>query len=481
MTVCFAPQTLAASAGCPGRRPLRDAYDMCRGAFSRWGQTGGWDGPSVAHLANDRTRRAVAYALACLTCAVAPLAAAAEADPERAQALVGAREFLLAIDAAESAIDTIERGSHRYDMALAEPLVALGDALAQVGDSGGALGAYERAVQVMRVNRGLHHPDQVEVIYREAAVHATTGDYGAANARHEYAYDILLRSHGATSTELLPGMFTLADWYLTTYDIFSARGLFEHAEKVARAEGRASGARLRALRGIAATYRAERFPPGYVNTVESPRTAFSRDQRWASTVAVNAFGRGERALIEVVNAVREHPDAQPTHIAGAMLELGDWFLMFEKQGRAEALYRRAWELLEDEPGMRRVLFGQATPLYLPLPRPPKKPEGATGPPRKGVVELSVDVGENGQVGRIDTLRSEPEGKMDFRVRRAARRARYRPVFTEEGPHPSDDIRIVFQFEYFDAPSEREAASTTAESEGVGAGDRPRTLEAATDA
>ena len=202
---------------------------MCRGAFSRWGQTGGWDRSPIARLRNDHTRRAVAHALVCLTCAVAPLAAAAEADPERAQSLVDAREFLLAIDAAESAIDTIERGSHRYDMALAEPLVALGDALAQVGESGGALGAYERAVQVMRVNRGLHHPDQVEVIYREAAVHAATGDYAAANARHEYAYDILLRSHGATSTELLPGMFTLADWYLTTYDIFSARGLFEHA------------------------------------------------------------------------------------------------------------------------------------------------------------------------------------------------------------------------------------------------------------
>ncbi len=390
--------------------------------------------------------------------ALSPLALAEDTSAERARALVDAREFLLAIDAAESAIDAIERRSHRYDMALAGPLVALGDALAQVGDTGGALGAYGRAVQVMRVNRGLHHPDQVEVIYREAAVHVAAGDYADANARHEYAYDILLRSHGPSSTELLPGMFTLADWYLTTYDIFSARGLFEHAEKVARANGRANGARLRALRGIAATYRAERFPPGHVNAIEAPRTAFSREQRWASTVAVNAFGRGERALIEVVNAVREHPDATPAHVAGAMLELGDWFLMFEKQSRAEALYRRAWELLEDEPAMRRVLFGQATPLYLPLPRPPKRPEGSIGPPRNGVVELSVDVGENGQVGRMDTLRSEPEGKMDFRVRRAARRARYRPVFTEEGPHPSDDIRIVYEFEYFDASSQAQATS-----------------------
>ena len=481
MTVRFAPLTLAASAGCPGRRRLRDANDMCRGTFSRWRQTGGWDAPPVARLATDRIRRPVAHALAWLTCTVAALAGGAQDDPQRAQSLVDAREFLLAIDAAESAIDTIERHSHRYDMALAEPLVALGDALAQVGDSSGALGAYQRAVQVMRVNRGLHHPDQVEVIYREAAVHAGTGDYAAANARHEYAYDILLRSHGATSTELLPGMFALADWYLTTYDIFSARGLFEHAEKVARAEGRASGARLRALRGIAATYRAERFPPGFVNAIEAPRAAFSRDQRWASTVAVNAFGRGERALIEVVNAVREHPDAQPAHIAGAMLELGDWFIMFEKQGRAEALYRRAWELLEDETGMRRVLFGQATPLYLPLPRPPKRPEGATGPPRAGMVELSVDVGQNGQVGRIDTLVSEPEGEMDFRVRRAARRARYRPAFTEEGPRPSDDIRIVFEFEYFDTPSEGDAAAATDGDGGADAEDGPGPPGVATDA
>lgn len=398
-------------------------------------------------------------ALVALLAGLSPPVLAAEADADQARSLVDSREFVLAIEAAESAIDAIEGRSHRYDMALAGPLVALGDALAQVGDNDSALGAYGRAVQVMRVNRGLHHPDQVEVIYREAAVHASAGEYTAANARHEYAYDILLRSYGAASPELLPGMFTLADWYLTTYDIFSARGLYEHAEKVARAGGRANEARLRALRGIAATYRAERFPPGHVNAIEAPRAAFSRDQRWASTVAVNAFGRGERALIEVVNAVRENPDAPPARIAAAMLELGDWFIMFEKQSRAEALYRRAWELLEDELAMRRVVFGQPTPLYLPLPRAPKKPEGSTGPPRKGVVELSVDVGENGQVGRIDTLRSEPEGKMDFRVRRAARRARYRPVFTDGGPHPSDDIRIVYEFEYFDPPSEGQAAAS----------------------
>lgn len=446
---------------------------MCRGAMRHRltiavSRACGLGPPAAVRLVNGGVHHAIACVLACLLSAIAPAAAvgAGEADPERARSLVDAREFLLAIEAAESAIDAIEGRAHRYDMALTGPLVALGDALAQVGDTGGALGAYGRAVQVLRVNRGLHHPDQVEVIYREAAVHVAAGDYAAANARHEYAYDVLLRSYGASSPELLPGVFALADWYLTTYDIFSARGLYEHAEKVARANGRANAARLRALRGIAATYRAERFPPGHVNAVETHRAAFSRDQRWASTVTVNAFGRGERALIEVVNAVRERPDARPPHIAGAMLELGDWFIMFEKQSRAEALYRRAWELLEDEPAMRRVLFGRATPLYLPLPRPPKRPEGNASPPRRGVVELSVDVGKNGQVGRIDTLRSEPEGKMDFRVRRAARRARYRPVFTDEGPHPSDDIRIVYEFEYFDAPDDDKEAAVADESDKV---------------
>lgn len=406
-----------------------------------------------------------------LLCLAAAGQDAADPAADEARSLIDSREFLLAIEAAESAIDGIERSSHRYDFALVGPLVTLGDALAQVGDAPGAQGAYQRALQVTRMNRGLHHPDQVRVIYREAALYTETGDYDAANGRHEHAYEVLLRSHGATNPRLLPGIFVLAEWYLTTYDIFSARGLFEHAQKIALTLGHDNPARLRALRGIADSYRAERFPPGNINTLDAARSSgFSRDQRWASSVAVNAFGRGERALIEVVNVVRAREGVRPEEVAMAMLDLADWFLLFDKNRRADTLYRHIRELLADAPALRERVFANPTPLYLPLPAREPKRGGRTRPPDSGVVELAVAVDAQGGVGRIETLRSEPEGLMDFKVRRAARRAQYRPPFTAEGPQPSDDVRIVFEFRYYPRDEDDEGAAAEPERTVSAAGD-----------
>ena len=142
-----------------------------------------------------------------------------------------------------------------------------------------------------------------------------------------------------------------------------------------------------------------------------------------------------------------------------MLELGDWFLMFEKQARATSLYRRVWELLEDDQDLLAELFSAPTALYLPMPRNPRKPEGAGASKTKdGVVELSIDVDEHGFVGRIDTLRSEPAELMDFRVRRAVKRARYRPAFNGEKPQPTADVRVVHTFVYY--PSAQANATST---------------------
>ena len=155
-------------------------------------------------------------------------------DPvDNAEGLAAIGEHLEAINIVELEIDKIERRSNRYNLELARPLVVLGDALAGVGDRDGALGAYDRAIHITRISRGLHDPSQVDIVYREASVLAANGDVAQANRRHEYAYDILLRSYGGGNPMLLPGIFSLADWYLANYNIFSARGLYEHALLIA--------------------------------------------------------------------------------------------------------------------------------------------------------------------------------------------------------------------------------------------------------
>ena len=376
---------------------------------------------------------------------------------EGAAARIAAGEPLVAINMVEGVIGAIELRANRYHPALAEPLMVLGDALAEVGDTEGAFGAYDRALHVARVNHGLHHASQVDVVYRQARLLAKQGDHSGANGRHEYAYGVLLRSYGGDHPALLPGLFALADWYMQRFNIFSARDLYEHAATVADAHLDAGHpARVRALRSVAATYRNERFPPFYVRRDDrgtlGSYTGFQ--YRVSGSQSVNSFARGERALIEVVNIVQGHGDTPPEVLAQAMLELADWFLMFEKYRRATSLYHRVWELMADDPPLRARTFAAPTPLYLPLPRAPGKPDGSVAAPREGVVELAIDVDERGFASGLTTLRSEPEDMMDFRVRRAVRRARYRPAFDGETPRASTDVRVTHTFVYYPAAGDQ---------------------------
>lgn len=366
-------------------------------------------------------------------------------------------EYLDAINIVELEIDKIERRSNRYHIELAKPLVVLGDALVGVGDHPGAFGAYDRALHITRVNRGLHHPSQVDIVYREAALHAATGDTERANTRHEYAYTLLLRTFANNDPALLPGLFALADWYLTNYNIFSARALYRHAVYLASKQNDDDAAMIRALRGIAASYLSERFPPYHEPRTQPSTSSGPYNNRSRSIGSINTFGNGERALIEVVRVVNARQDVTDEDRAAAILELGDWFLMFEKHQRAMTLYRRAWKLLSANEPLLAETFQSPKPLYLPLPPGPEKPRKAVGEPKDGVVELSVRIDEEGAVSDIATLRSIPKDLMDTEVRRAVRRARYRPAFDGQDPRATEDVLVSHAFVYF-ATDEHASAS-----------------------
>ena len=55
--------------------------------------------------------------------------------------------------------------------------------------------------------------------------------------------------------------------------------------------------------------------------------------------------------------------------------------------------------------------------------------------------------DRGLVSELSTLRSEPDGAMEFKVRKATRRARYRPAFVEALPVLTEDVRIEYRFPY----------------------------------
>lgn len=361
-------------------------------------------------------------------------------------------EFSDVIVQVEKIITDIESTSTRYDLRLAQPLTLLGDAKLGSGDGPEALTAYERALHITRVNRGLFDVSQADIVYREAVAHASMGDRVTANLRHEYAFEILLKAYGALNPELFSGLFNIAEWHQKTDNIFASRAFFQHAAYLAKKHFLPGDERtIKALRGLAESFRRERFPK--VPSLFPPENKQRQSLRYSGSsrrsMTINNFAPGERALIDIVNFKQANPESSKSDVANAFLELADWYLMFGIQNRAFPLYNRVWELLESDPKSLARVFDRPTPLYLPMPKDPAPPPVAIrGELMNGIVELTLDMSDLGTVTKYEIIRSDPKGMMDRKVTRAARLARYRPAFVESKPIPIQAFKVVHEFTYF---------------------------------
>lgn len=358
------------------------------------------------------------------------------------------REYDFAISWLERHVREIESSANRYDPALVRPLTLLGDARMGQGEAAAALSHYERAVHLSRVNDGLNSPEQVAIVYREADAYRTLGDYEMANAREEYAYHVLTRSYGPDDEALLPGTYHLARWYEVTGNPFAARALYQRAEAVMIANGKdASPAAIPALAGIARTYRLERFPPFYsIAVANTDATASSFGQ----PVVANNFPDGERALQQIVQIQQNREDSEPQSVAEAILDLADWYTLFDKNRRANALYEHAYGMLAGIPEFDAVgYFADPKLLYFPSPGNPKPPPvSERGDARSGYVEVAYRVTDEGYVRDMQTIASEPEGMMDFRVRKSLRLARFRPMLIEGVPIDREAHTYRHEFTYY---------------------------------
>jgi len=374
--------------------------------------------------------------------------------------LVKSHEFGDAVPQLQSIIDDLEHQTSRYDSSLVIPLTLLGDAFNGEGKYKEAIRAYEQAQHISRVTEGLHTPSQVDLIYRESNTLAAMGEVDKANDRQEYAYETLVRAYGPFSPALIPGLYRLAAWYERTLNIFAARGLYERAvDIISRNGGGQDPALVPALHGLAVTYRDERFPPYEVPEPHGPGTPTDLSAMptvmGAPPMVVNRFGPGEAALIQIVKIVNADPTATPIDRVKAELDLADWYLMFDKPARATPVYVHARQQMREKAAMtdeQIATYFQPTVLYRPIPDNPSAPPAALRTnPTEGHVEIGFTVTENGEVGDMKTLSSDPEGLMDIKVRRGMRAARFRPRFEGDTPVATTNQVYRHTFVYYPRP------------------------------
>lgn len=411
-------------------------------------------------------------------------------------------EFEPAINQLEQQIETIESAKHRYHPDLIEPLTLLGDALHGTENYPGALDAFGRAIHLTRVNSGLHSEEQVAGVYREAKVYRSAGDLQQANNREEYAWAVLQKSHGRYSPKLLPGIHHLAKWYGQTYNVIAARGLYMRAIRIVEANYTEQHPEMViALRGLAKTYRLERFPPTYLDSATTglstvtPNSATSDDN---AALLLNRFPRGEKALKRIIRIQQaklalleptivsatevNNADAEPTQekpapavtdpealaqarqkLVVALVELGDWYLLFDRSRIAMQYYTQA-EVLNAQLGAQQTKLDFRRPqlLHFPAPLDPRPPKPRfRGERKEGFVELSYTITVRGSIAKLETVSSSPKGLMDYRVRKSMLAARYRPSFASGTPATTQGHIYRHKFNYYPSQSDPATQPKTA--------------------
>lgn len=360
-------------------------------------------------------------------------------------------------------VDRIQRNSHRFDEQLVKPLTLLGDIESARGNYDQALDIYGQAVHIQRVSSGLVSPGQVEIVHREADVYRSMGDVKNANEREEYAFHVLKAAYAAYDQNLLPGVFRLAQWYSSTNNLYAARALYQRSVDILTANGRGgSPEAVPALEGLAMTYRQERFPPYFVVTSTSSAPGASASRAFEAPINIGDYPRGEQALQQIVQIRRDNGN-DALQVSEAVLDLADWYLLFDRPKRAMPLYDFAFDLLNETEGVDApAFFAEPRLLHFPAPSDPRPPAlGTDTEPLVGFVELSFDITPNGFVRDLKTVNSSPEGMMDFRVRKSIRASRFRPAIIDGEPIKTEEQSFRHEFTYYPTSSPVEPISADA--------------------
>ncbi len=384
-----------------------------------------------------------------------PISASAQTRTKSAAAVqLDAGEFTAAIELAERDIARFNKMHNRYDIQLAQPLQVVGDARLGLGDAAGALRAYQRATQILRVNHGLTSATQVEGLLAEVRAHIELGELSHANHRLEYAHALTLRAYGQQDPKILPITVKLAGWYRFHYQMDAARALYERALALSDIQPSTTAQqRIWLVRQIASTYRATRFPTSGPTSIRPGLACCGRQYEYnrrygrAQSEAEDARA-AETALLRAVAIIRSDAQVNSSVRTEVMLELADWYLLLDLQSAAKRVYAALWSLLT--PDERRAVFAKPMQLYIPH---PGNPQLITTPGRvtanqssEGSIEFELDVGPRGRViGHPRQRQVSPADLVGIKYQRAAGYAIYRPALVAGVPVRSDNVRLAYGF------------------------------------
>ncbi|MCC5887132.1 MAG: tetratricopeptide repeat protein [Gammaproteobacteria bacterium] len=372
-------------------------------------------------------------------------------------------EYTEALGVWQQALDQVRERHGRWDPRNVTALAGIAAAHRGLDQYQDAIEYYGQAIYINRMNEGLHHPSQLSYLNQIAEMQALLGEWQEAVQLQEYAYYVRQRQHGDDSPEILPALFRMADWYQRTGALLSARTLYERAVNIIERHYGEDDIRLvDPLQKLAMTYRLERYPVAMSTRSEEPSFRITaggpppdRDFHTAQRQTLNPYSVGERALVRSVRIQLEHPDASARERAEALIGLADWYLLFDKWNQAMTTYGQVHDLLREagwDDDQVAEAFADPVALEFPIPAAPSPARWTEGiRTREGYIDLVYDVTDRGRLRNLDITDANPEGLLDFRLRRSVRAARFRPRFVDGAPAATAGVTYRHRYVYYTQP------------------------------
>ncbi|WP_226704856.1 hypothetical protein [Microbulbifer elongatus] len=366
-----------------------------------------------------------------------------------------------AADEYRQRIEDMEAEYGAYGAGIDEQLMGLASALQRSGNHEEAISEFRRAMLINRVNEGLYSLNQVPMIERMIESQIALSQWEEANDNHEYLFWLHAKNYGERDPRMLPIINQLSNWHLQAYIDEKGATLFEHlinatnmyalAVDIISHNFGANDLRLvEALRGLKATnyylatYAGEPQEAIVINTSFAGSGNATPERRaQLDHYRMNSFSSGKTAITKIMDVYQKNPASPPAASAKAKVELGDWYMMFNKWHSARETYGEAYQALWDNGATNQEIdeiFGR--PAALPaLPLLDEDREALAN----SYVTVSYDVTAFGKARNIQILNARPEDKVSIRsrVRNVLKRAKFRPRF--ENGEPVDTTGIVQRF------------------------------------
>ena len=344
-------------------------------------------------------------------------------------------------------IDRIEATEGAYSAELSDLLMSLGMSYQEKVDYENANLAFQRGMQLEKINYGLFSLGQTPYLQEIANTHRLLGDWEQSQKAIDQFYIVNEKNFGEKDQRMLPIIESMLDWHAESYNLRDPRDSFPSLSAMERL-----AAKMHVILDDSADLGDPSTPEKYLRigkiqymlarhikdfglpqesgmSITTDRYATERNSPLTSH---NYYSRGSAALQKVVKSVMEQKPPILLDQIEAIANLGDWYLIFGQSGSATKAYALADELISSTPEseeIRAKIFGAGKLINFDNPNNKMSSDQNMN---LNLVKVSMTISRSGSaldiiVKNEDKVLSDDE---ELALRKYFKKRRFRPSFSE---------------------------------------------------